>query len=522
MTCPHCGASARAHERFCPACSRLIDSPLLKMQKELEAARAAMRRERPKALAQRAAQGLGIPGLPSPTPGLPPLAATTIERARQERRARKEANTARKAEIRARLAEMRSSSVAPPLPTTREVHTRAAHQAVPDRTLEEALRVQAEAAKALERARQPAAPTPPPPPRPPRPPKTKPGTTAQAPAVQPAAKPVQAEAKAGDTARGAVNRRTPALTVLLLLNLAMMYLLYEAVVALEAMPEGSLGFNAAEAARVAAYVIGGLIALATLGLWAMQPFGRALQRLVSWFWLPVFPFGTLLAFIAVLHLGSRGVRLLFSGRSGRNLSKAESELAARTRRFSPVLAVVFLLLGFVAWGELYNVGRTLAPTLREPGTVGELLEQQFGGGPSEPADPHAAMLADMEAYATAQLIYSQLNGGYYDRTECLVAGNCIPGQDSIDSPLDARFLEAERFGYRFEARLAAPPSPRPDGVSATSVGSFAYYALPGGSSTSGPGYCIGPSLDVCTFDSAAPSSWEPGECPSVCDLVARE
>ena len=40
MTCPHCGAAAKSTDRFCPKCSRLVDSPLLKIKQELDAARA--------------------------------------------------------------------------------------------------------------------------------------------------------------------------------------------------------------------------------------------------------------------------------------------------------------------------------------------------------------------------------------------------------------------------------------------------------------------------------------------------
>src|SRR5689334_9915173 len=45
MTCPHCGAEASAGQKFCPKCSRLVDSPLLKIKQQIDAARAEIRRD---------------------------------------------------------------------------------------------------------------------------------------------------------------------------------------------------------------------------------------------------------------------------------------------------------------------------------------------------------------------------------------------------------------------------------------------------------------------------------------------
>ena len=45
MTCPHCGADASAGQKFCPKCSRLVDSPLLKIKQQIDAAREEIRRD---------------------------------------------------------------------------------------------------------------------------------------------------------------------------------------------------------------------------------------------------------------------------------------------------------------------------------------------------------------------------------------------------------------------------------------------------------------------------------------------
>ena len=45
MNCPHCGADASAGQKFCPKCSRLVDSPLLKIKQQIDAARAEIRKD---------------------------------------------------------------------------------------------------------------------------------------------------------------------------------------------------------------------------------------------------------------------------------------------------------------------------------------------------------------------------------------------------------------------------------------------------------------------------------------------
>ncbi len=491
MTCPHCGAAAREQERFCPSCSRLIDSPLLKMRRELDAARAAMLRDRPAPLAK----SLATPAPPATPPSLPVARPATPEPPRGK-------NEKRKAEIRARLA-AKGTAVPPPPPTQREAHSPDKHASVRDDTLQEALKSQTAAAAAtLQRARDQAAP--PPPPR-------RKGKGRQAEPAQQG--PPPAEAQAAPSWR----RRTSAVVVLLLLNLATLATLYAWVTALDGMPEGSLGRNAAEGARVAAYVIGGVLALATLGLWTVQPFGRALQRLASVLWLPVFPFGTLYAFVALLYLGSRGVRLLFSGRSG--FSAQESVLLDRSRKYAPVMAILLFVLGGLAWGSLLGTGAAIEPALRAPGTVTDAVGRVFGTTPSAPADPREAMLTDLEALAASQSAYRQANRGFYDRVECLVTHSCLPGGAALGPGLDARFLEPVRHGYEFRLRLGPPPDPRPEGISATSATGFTYVALPTGESPDTWGYCVERHLTVCRFAPAALAGTPPGECPAGCEFV---
>lgn len=505
MTCPHCGATAREHERFCPKCSRLIASPLLKMRQELDAARAAMQRDRPAPLAKTGAlQGHSTSGFQFQAP-LPAAGAPVSESPSRTRK-----NEARKAEIRARLAAARGTGSTPP-PMPREVHTRASHESVPDDTLERARREQgAGATDALARARQGRPTSPPSAAQPSAPPKRQRGN-------RPAAGQSQPQVDRADA--GAKRRFTPALFVFVLFNLATLASLYAGVRALEAMPDGSLGRNSAEAVRVAAYVLGGVVALATLGLWTLRPFGRALQRLTTVPWLAVFPFGTLYAFVAIIYLGSRGARLLFSDRSGGELTSSEQAMLTRTRRYAPLMALLLFVLGGMAWGTVVGAAATFDPALRAPGTVSEVVRTTFGGAPAETTDPREAMLDDLEAFATGQSAYAHANGGFYDRTECLVANTCLPGQPLAVATLDARFLAPIRHGYEFRLRLGPPPATRGEEVSATSATGFTYLALPTSDSPDTWGYCIERYLTICRFVPSAPITSPPGECPAECEFV---
>lgn len=508
MTCPHCGAEARQQERFCPRCSRLIDSPLLTMRQELDAARAAILRDRPAPLARTLAK----PATPAVVPpALTGPAMTGPPRGSREKR---------KAGVRARLA----VQGAPPPPPPREAHSAEKHATVPDDTLQQALRGQgAPASAALEQARQQArAQQAAPQATQPRaaPSQSQPGRQAdRKPPPSRSAQPAAPAARGKPDAQARPRRTTSAITVMLLFNLTTLALAWAGPSWLAAMPEGSLGHGLSEPLNIVSFVLAGAVALATLGLAMVRPFGRGLQRALALLWLPLVPFGTLFAFASYVYLGTRGVRLLFSSGGEPPPRAADAELLARTRKYAPLVAVLVFLLGVLAWSSLLALAASLKPQLVQPGSVAGLLEPHTAAPAEEPIDLRQAMLSDLENFAIKQLAYARANGGFFDRTECLVSNACVTGQTPLASPLEPRFLDPVRSGYEFRLRLGTPPDSRGAGISSTSVTAFTYLALPAGAHEDPFGYCVDRTVVICRFPAGAAITSPPGECPAGCEFV---
>ena len=330
MTCPHCGATARTTDRFCPKCSRLIDSPLLRIKQELDAARAANRVERPQT---------PEPDLPSPARPLTPGPPVTPPPGKRGRKRAQRANLDSPAEH-----QPHATSLTEPAAVSQ---TRSAAQA--------------------------------------------PQAGQQAPAV----------------------RLTSALLVLVLFDLIILALLYGGVRFLEAMPPGTLGQEVSAVARVAAYLVGGLTVLAALGVWTLQPFGRALQRLAALLWLPVVPFGTLLGMALWVYLGRPGVRLLFSGRRGPQLSATEATQLAGSRKLAPVMAVLLVILHVGALLTVIGAAANLQPYLMEARTLRDAVDGLTGATPDPAPTDGGTVVNELRLFAFAQAGYARLNGGLY-------------------------------------------------------------------------------------------------------------
>jgi hypothetical protein len=254
----------------------------------------------------------------------------------------------------------------------------------------------------------------------------------------------------------------------------------------------------------------------------VHPFGRALQRLVALLWLPVVPFGTLLGLVMWIYLGRPGVRLLFSGRAGRQLSDAERKRLASSRTYAPAMAVVLVVLYGLATLSVVGAVANAEPYLVQVRTVRDAIDTLGGvaGGPEPTA--MGTVVEELERFAAAQAEYASLNGGLFDRTECLVATNsCIPGDPPRSGALDARFLQIERGGHEFLLRLGPPPEARPEGVSPTSVTAFAYLARPLTPDAGQIAYCIDETRVVCVFGPDDPLPVELGRCTEACVPLQR-
>lgn len=190
------------------------------------------------------------------------------------------------------------------------------------------------------------------------------------------------------------------------------------------------------------------------------------------------------------------------------------------------MAIVLALLGATTLISVAAVGTSIEPYLREPRTLEEAFRSAIGGESSSggeaaaPVDGLEAVLTELETFDMGQAAYAQLNSGYHDRLECLVsAGGCIPGGVMRGPVLPERYLEPVRLGYEFKLRLGSPPETRGAEVSATSVTSYAYVALPAAGAADTWGYCVSSGPVICRFDASVPIAAPPGQCPAECEFV---
>lgn len=462
MVCPHCGSEAGS-QSFCPSCSRLVNSPLLGMHRELAASRGkTYGAEAIAAAAATRARDLAAARSPrGPAPGTGASAATdTADRGAVSEAMRKALDRReRKSKRKGDEGDGGASSAA-----LRAAHSTATH------SIEDT----------------------------------------SAPPPLPQTKPVAVDPT--------LDRfpRPMSVTVLALLNgLAAVVLLGLA---------GSLwdGEQLRPVVRetLPAYVAGvvGVIhALAALGLWTMRPFGRGFQKLLAFGWLFLVPFGTVYALVLFAFFGSTGMTLLFSGRAPRSMKAAEIEAARKTLKLAPVMAIVLFVLAILPALAMASFASSMLPTLID---MAVSARESLGGStaaetPPPVADPDAQAVADVDAVMQAQAAYASLGGGLYDRLECVVTpAACLGTADPRTAAvlLDGRFTQPERNGYLFRLVLGRRPEVRPDGASATGVDAYAYVAT----SVAGGGLAIcGDSTGtLLRLDPDVAVSLKTAKCPS--------
>lgn len=499
MTCPHCGADASSGQKFCPKCSRLIDSPLLKVKQQIDAAREEIRKDlhaaklslksaappplqqqyqvRVQSLGHAEASSYQYAPHPSQTPGLTPPrqpepVRETIQRALNKRERKKK---------------QRDEGI------TRATHTSTTHRFDPF----EATKKATEEAKAAAKAAAEAGPAP------------------------------------------EQFKRPASFSVLALLDLfAGMALLFNALrlTTTYAEPRPPI----IELYRMLAGGAGLLFLLTMWGMLKLHPFGRFFQRLTL---LPVLlwvPFGSMYAVATWFYLGSTAVRLYFSGRSPRSLNAKEMASWRSHEKIAPAMAFLLFVFGIIP-GLAYAtfIGSLLPTVLTEasnqfPQVFGQLAAGGAGdqapveagaGGAAEPAptgDPASVAVAEIRTLQRAQAVYSGLNEGYYDRLECVLApATCIRNGDGRNNAvlLPQRFKEVERNDFVYTLYLFGAPAVRSVTASSTSMRGYAYRAVPTGGV--GTAYCGDESGNVCSYDAQtfASDRGNGGRCPNVCDLV---
>lgn len=130
----------------------------------------------------------------------------------------------------------------------------------------------------------------------------------------------------------------------------------------------------------------------------------------------------------------------------------------------------------------------------------------------------SATIGDVRTVISAEAAYQSINGGYFDRLDCLAEpSRCVPGYagPSVLGPEIAR--AATKNGYQRSFHAGVPVSPRPAAASPTSMMSFAYTAVPVTKGTTGVrAFCGEATGRVCyTKDGSMPDVL-PGACPAEC------
>jgi hypothetical protein len=128
----------------------------------------------------------------------------------------------------------------------------------------------------------------------------------------------------------------------------------------------------------------------------------------------------------------------------------------------------------------------------------------------------AAAISDVRDVVIAEAAYQKLNGGYFDRLECLVAPDrCVPGHQG-PSVVEGRLLstKAEK-GYRRSFHPGPRAEPAPPHASPTSLMAFAYVATPAAPGKTGVRtFCGDASGRICYATGAVLP--EDGICPADC------
>jgi type II secretory pathway pseudopilin PulG len=130
----------------------------------------------------------------------------------------------------------------------------------------------------------------------------------------------------------------------------------------------------------------------------------------------------------------------------------------------------------------------------------------------------SAAIGDIRTVIMAEAAYQSINGGYYDRLECLAEpSGCIPGY-SGPSMLSTEIARAAmKNGYRRSFHAGTAVAPRPPAVSPTSMMSFAYATVPDKKGTTGVRAFCGDHTGVVCFklDGVLPEALA-GACPAEC------
>ena len=132
-------------------------------------------------------------------------------------------------------------------------------------------------------------------------------------------------------------------------------------------------------------------------------------------------------------------------------------------------------------------------------------------------DNEAATLEDIRTIMDAEVHYQGVNGGYFDRLDCLVTPKtCIFPYDGPATLLSRQLAEmANRSGYRRSFHLGPnPPDGTPMECSATSMLSYAFLAWPVEAGVTGVrSFCADSTGRICAFKDGVKPEVVEALCP---------
>ena len=197
-----------------------------------------------------------------------------------------------------------------------------------------------------------------------------------------------------------------------------------------------------------------------------------LQIISACFGLLGFPVGTIISIVILVYLNKPGVKLLFSDTPVSSMTPEEQALVAATSASSS--ATTIILSGVAVLLLVFFLG--IVAAIAVPG----LLRARMSGN-------EAVAIGHLRGFTGAETSYALANRLLYDRPDCLLRpADCLSG---YSGPAFLSEHPVQKSGYRFMFYPGAPPAPRPDGVSASSMTTFVITAAPISQSTGSRQFC---------------------------------
>jgi hypothetical protein len=129
--------------------------------------------------------------------------------------------------------------------------------------------------------------------------------------------------------------------------------------------------------------------------------------------------------------------------------------------------------------------------------------------------------AGIRAFIAAERAYAAVNGGLYDKPDCLVAPLSCHPKARVGTPFLPQAAEGQREGYTFMFHQGIPATKdevKKGKASPTSMRGFALTAVPL-PTTGGASYCGDDTGRVCAVAAGGEIDTQAGRCPASCTTI---